>query len=358
MHKNVFMPSLHFCAYRGILENREKQRKRAEIYMINFAIIGTNFVTDSFLDATSKCENAQVIAVYSRSLDKAKKYAKKCGAKLVFDDLEKMAKCEEIDAVYVASPNSLHAQQSILMMQHKKHVLCEKTIASNEKEFMAMRDTAYKNEVVLLEAMRSAQDPGFLKIKELLPKLGNIRRATFRKCQYSRRYDKFKSGTIENAFNPQLSNAALMDIGVYCVHPMVTLFGVPKRIKSISLKLDNGFEASGTTLLDYEDMLAEVIYSKITASQIPSEIQGEKAVLLIDEIADPCRLTIIYNNGEKEEISVEKEDNNMCYEVREFVKLVENHSIHHPYLYNSKMEILVMDEIRRQEHIIFPADGE
>lgn len=326
--------------------------------MINYAVIGTNFVTDSFIEAASKCEKMHLTAVYSRTMDRAREYARRYGAKLVFDDLEKMANCSEIDAVYIASPNSLHASQSILMMRHKKHVICEKTIASNEKEFMAMMDAANKNGVVLLEAMRSAQDPGFLKIKELLPKLGKIRRATFRKCQYSRRYDKYKDGILENAFRPELSNAALMDIGVYCVHPMVVLFGLPVRIKSVSLKMENGFEGSGTTLLDYEDMQAEVIYSKITFSNLPSEIQGETATMLIDEIADPRELTICHRDGKKEVISIEKEENNMCYEIEEFVNLIENNSVHHPYLYHSKMELMVMDEIRRQEHIIFPADGE
>lgn len=326
--------------------------------MINFAVIGTNFVTDSFIEAANKSGKMKLVAVYSRSLERAKKYAKQYGAKLVFDDLEKMAECDEIDAVYIASPNSLHARQSICMMKHKKHVICEKTIASNEKELNEMIDVAHKNEVVLLEAMRSAQDPGFLKIKELLPEIGKIRRVSFRKCQYSRRYDKFKNGIIENAFRPELSNAALMDIGVYCVHPMVALFGLPVKIKSMSVKLKNGFEGSGAALLDYEDMQAELIYSKITASSIPSEIQGENASMLIDEIADTREITLIYNDGRKEVISIEKEENNMCYEVEEFVCLIEKNSVHHPYLYHSKMELTVMDEIRRQEHIIFPADGE
>ncbi len=326
--------------------------------MINFAIIGTNFVTDSFIEAAKKTGRMELTAVYSRSIEKAREYAAQHGAKLVFDDLEEMAKCKEIDAVYVASPNSLHAKQSICMMQHKKHIICEKTIASNEKELMAMIDAANKNGVVLLEAMRSAQDPGFLKIKELLPRLGKIRRATFRKCQYSRRYDKFKNGIIENAFNPALSNAALMDIGVYCVHPMVVLFGLPARIKSMGVKLDNGFEASGTALLDYEDMQAELIYSKITASSIPSEIQGENAAMLIDEIADTKEITLSYRSGEKEVFKIEKEENNMCYEIETFADLIEKNSVHHPYLYHSKMELTVMDEIRRQEHVIFPADGE
>lgn len=76
-----------------------------------------------------------------------------------------------------------------------------------------MRKAALENQAVLLEAMRSVYSPGFQAVRENLHKLGKIRRVSFQYCQYSRRYDNFKKGIIENAFNPALSNGALMDIG-------------------------------------------------------------------------------------------------------------------------------------------------
>ncbi len=80
--------------------------------------------------------------------------------------------------------------------------------------------------------------------------------------------------------------------------------------------------------------------------------------MLIDEIADTKEITLSYRSGEKEVFKIEKEENNMCYEIETFADLIEKNSVHHPYLYHSKMELTVMDEIRRQEHVIFPADGE
>ena len=126
-----------------------------------------------------------------------------------------------------------------------------------------------------MEAIRSIFTPGYQALAKHLPKLGTIRRASFHFCQYSSRYDKFKSGIVENAFNPIFSNGALMDIGVYCVHPLVRLFGMPEKIKTDAVLLENGIDGSGTILGVYKDMQAELVYSKISSSRIPSQIQGE-----------------------------------------------------------------------------------
>lgn len=324
--------------------------------MINFAVIGTNSITDRFLEAGNRVPGFCLKAVYSRSKDRAEEYAQKHGAELSFDNLDALAACGEVDAVYVASPNSLHASQSIRMMEAGKHVLCEKTIASNSKEFARMREAAGKHQVVLLEAMRSVFSPGFTAARDSLEKLGTIRRASFQYCQYSRRYDNFKNGIIENAFRQELSNGALTDIGVYCVHPMAALFGMPERIQSSCVKLSNGVDGAGTVLLEYPGMIGELIYSKITDSAVPSQIQGEEGTMVIDRIADPQFAVITYRDGTKERLDIPQTDNNMIYEIETFIKLAETREWNHPYLDSSAIELQIMDEVRRQQKIVFPAD--
>lgn len=201
-------------------------------------------------------------------------------------------------------------------------MLCEKSIASNQREFEEMKKAALEKRRILLEAMRSVYSPGFQAIRENLHKLGKIRKVSFQYCQYSRRYDNFKKGIIENAFNPALSNGALMDIGVYCVHPLVSLFGKPEKVISSSLKLSNGIDGAGTILAEYPDFQGELLYSKITDSRVPSQIQGEEGSMVI----------------------------------REFLRLIREKRYSHEYLENSQMEIELMDEVRRQQKIFFPAD--
>jgi scyllo-inositol 2-dehydrogenase (NADP+) len=212
------------------------------MYMIRFGIIGTNTITDKFLEAAKSVEGFILTAVYSRKEETARTFAQKHHVKNIYTNLEEMAASNDIDAVYIASPNSFHAEQAILMMDHGKHVLCEKAIASNTTELQKMIDTARTNQVVLMEAMMSTCTPNFKSIRDNLYKIGKVRRYFAQFCQYSSRYDAYKQGTVLNAFKPDFSNGALMDIGIYCVYPMVVLFSEPGHIRAnawyVNTKLD------------------------------------------------------------------------------------------------------------------------
>lgn len=325
--------------------------------MVRFATIGTNFITDWFLEAVGHCGGMTYAAAYSRNEETAKAFAQKHGAERYCLNLEELAKAEDIDAVYIASPNSLHCGQAILMMEHGKHVLCEKAVASNSVELEQMLAVARENRVVLLEAMRPVFDPGFAAIRDNLFKLGTIRRVSFQFAKYSSRYDKFKSGIVENAFNPAFSNGALMDIGVYCVHPLVKLFGQPQQIHAEAVMLPGGIDGAGTILTQYPGMMADVMYSKICDNRLPSQIQGESGTMLIDEIPSPTQLTIHYHSGEQEHIPIEKEGINMIYEVREWRRLIEGNLSGEEHNRYSVMAMEVMDEARRQIGLVFPADS-
>jgi scyllo-inositol 2-dehydrogenase (NADP+) len=326
--------------------------------MVRFATIGTNWITESFIEAAKQIEDFTLAAVYSRTEEKARKFAQKTGAARTFTDLEELAKSKDIDAVYIASPNSLHAEQAILLMDHGKHVLCEKPMASNTKEVQAMIDAARRNGVVLMEAMKTTPLPNFQAIRKHLHKIGKIRRYFASYCQYSSRYDAYKQGTILNAFNPAFSNGALMDIGVYCIYPMVVLFGKPNRLQASSLKLESGVDGEGTIIFTYEDMDAIVMYSKITNSYLPAEIQGEDGSILIDAIHTPTKVEIRYRDGRVEDVTVPQEKHPMYYETKEFIELIKTgkHESEVNSHEHSLLTIALMEEARKQTGIVFPAD--
>ena len=230
---------------------------------IKIGIIGTNFISDDFCNAAVKVPGAVLRAVYSRKEETGAAFAERHSIPEVFTDYKKFLS-SDIDAVYVASPNFIHCSQTIMALEHKKHVLCEKVMAVNEAEVRSMIDCARRNQVVLLEAMRPDFDPAFDIVEQNLNRIGQLRRATFEFCQYSSRYDKFREGIVMNAFDPTLGNAAVMDIGVYCIHSLVRLFGMPQEIQAFSTKLSNDFDGSGIVLMKYETMIAEAVYSKIS----------------------------------------------------------------------------------------------
>lgn len=321
--------------------------------VVRIGVIGTNSISNTFMDAAKDVEQLQVRAVYSRSEETGRIFAEKHGIPFVYTSLEELAASEEIDAVYIASPNSCHCPQAVQMMKRGKHVLCEKPIASNTEELEQMLQVAKEHGVILLEAMRSVFDPGFAKIQELLPLLGTVRRAVFQYCQYSSRYDKFKEGVIMNAFSPELSNAAVMDIGVYCIHPMVKLFGEPETIYADSVFLQNGMEGMGTVVAGYDGMHVELEYSKISDSHLPSQIQGEAGTMLIWQIPDTTKIELHLRGGVHEVYEIQKKQNNMYYEIQEFARLISEGNdagFHNQY---SLHQMRVVDEIRHKAGIEF-----
>ncbi|QHQ62314.1 Gfo/Idh/MocA family oxidoreductase [Anaerocolumna sedimenticola] len=325
--------------------------------MIRFATIGTSKITRQLLGAAAQLDNFKLLGAYSRELEKAESFGREFGAELFFHNLDDLADCSMIDAVYIASPNSLHYDQTVKMLRSGKHVLCEKSMGANVKEVKSMLQVAKDNNVKLLEAMRPIFDPGQKLIKENLSKIGTVRRVTLDFCQYSSRYDAFKKGETANIFDPKLSAGALMDIGVYCVHSLIDLFGHPDSVNSASVILSNGIDGAGSILAKYEDMISELIYSKITNSQVPSQIQGENGVILIPHISSPRNFKIKYNDNSEEEIVAEACENNMIYELNTFMEAIEKNEKLDYYNEVSLNAIKVMDQVRKQLGIIFPSDN-
>lgn len=335
---------------------------------IRFGVVGTNFITDWVIAGARQDERFELAAVYSRKQETADAFAAKHGIPHTFTSLEEMAQSPLVDAVYIASPNFLHASQSILCMRHGKHVLCEKPFASNAKEVRAMIEASRTYNVTLMEAMKPTLTPNFKAVIANLDRVGTIRRYFSCYCQYSSRYDKFKEGIVLNAFNPELSNGAMMDIGIYTVYPMVVLFGRPQKIDATGVVLSSGADGQGAVNFQYEGMNATVLYSKIADSSLPTEIQGESGnitldrINLISRVQFTPRLPASSGKGPKpqpEEITAPTEKDEYYYEVAEFINLIQSgrrESAINSHA-NSLIAVEIIDEVRRQLGVIYPSDS-
>jgi len=325
---------------------------------LRFGVIGSNFITDWVIAGGREDERFELVAVYSRTQETADAFAAKHVIPHTFTSLEAMAASPMIDAVYVASPNAFHAKQSILFMEHGKHVLCEKAFASNAREAREMIAAARKNGVALMEAMKPTLTPNFLAARASLDKIGTVRRYFSCYCQYSSRYDKFREGVVLNAFRPELSNGALPDIGVYTIYPMVVLFGRPQTIKAAGLKLSSGVDGEGSVVFSYPEMDAAILYSKIANSSLPTEIQGEDGNIILDRINIISEVNLHLRNGRKEPLSHPAEHNEYYHEVKEFIDTVQSgrQESNINSWENSLATMEIMDEIRRQLEVVYPAD--
>lgn len=320
---------------------------------LRIGIVGTNFVSDWICEAALLSESCAIAAVYSRDDERGRAYAKKRGIAACYCEEEAFFASAAFDAVYLASPNVAHYRQTVLALEHGKHVLCEKPLALNAAQAERMMQLARDKERILLEAIRPIHDPFLQVLKEHLPKVGQIRRATIEFCQYSSRYDRYLAGERPNVFDAALGNAALMDLAVYCLHICVALFGMPISIHAGATFLENGTEAAGTILLEYGDQQTTVSYSKVTDSIHPSIIQGEKGTIIFDTLNQPSYLRLVHRDKRIEELPFAPVKNNMVHELAAFENMIYNGGSTAAFDEQSLRVMRLLDAVRRQTGVDF-----
>lgn len=310
---------------------------------IKIGIVGTNFISDLLCEAAGLVDGIEISAVYSRKLDTGAHFAAKHGIKTVFDDYNAMVISNTVDAVYIASPTFLHRDHTVAALDAGKHVLCEKSISTSAAEFADMKAAAERSGKVLLEAMRPAHDPIYDLLREELSKLGRVKSASLEFKKYSSRYDNFKRGIVENAFNPEMKNSALLDIGVYPMWLAISLFGAPTSVSSVSKRLSNGFDADGTVTLAYPDFECTVGYSKIVDGTSPSVIKCESGSIILDKISEPTIFTVTTENGAKTVKHPTPCNNNMVFELASFRDMILDVRDFSPFLATTEQLVLAMD---------------
>ncbi|AKT51842.1 Gfo/Idh/MocA family protein [Arsenicicoccus sp. oral taxon 190] len=290
--------------------------------MIRIATIGTSVITETFLGAARG--RVAVSVVHSRDPQRGAHLARTYAVPATTSDLDALLARDDVDAVYVASPNSVHPEQVRACLEAGRHVLAEKPLAPTGAEAQELFALAQSRGLVLLEAMRSAFDPGTQAVRELLPLLGQVRRVSFCYHQRSSRYDRVLAGERVNVFDPAMAGGALLDLGVYCVRPLVDLFGMPERVTMAQVEVTTGADGAGVVLATYPGMVADLSYSKITRSSLPSVVEGELGTLTIDHVAAPRELVVELLDGTRRDVQVRGEEPNLGYEIDRFAELVES----------------------------------
>lgn len=324
--------------------------------MIKLGIIGTNWISEKFVEAALSTGLFELYAVYSRKIETAKQFYSHWPAREYFDDIHLFANNSNIDAVYIASPNSLHCEQACLLMECAKHVICEKPLASNLQETLKMFALAQANNVVLFEAFKTEFLPNFIALKKDIASLGKLRRVHFNYCQYSSRFEKYLQGENPNTFNPAFSNGSIMDIGYYCVAAAVSLFGAPLNVRATAHLLDSGVDAHGTALLEYTDFDVVINHSKVCQGYAPSEILGEQGAIILPLFSECKEYQRHYHKGEYAQIALPQEENSMIYEAIHFAEQIKKGVISLHAQKNSTDISAILTEIRKQTGVVFPAD--
>lgn len=269
--------------------------------LIKYSVIGTSWITRSFIEGANGVEALALDGVYSRSREKGKSFADETGALRVFTSFEELAE-SDTDLVYVASPNVCHYSQCKALLEAGKHVICEKPVTITADQFSELVALAREKRLVYFEAIMYMHSEGRKILRNAVAEIGNIRSASFDFSQLSSKYPALVRGELPNIFNPEMKTGALNDLGIYCVYPAVDLFGVPDEIVPVQHFLSTGADGCGSAVFKYSDKLVTITYSKIGQSRGVSQIFGDKGTVTIGSISQTDEISVYNNSGERTEL--------------------------------------------------------
>ena len=212
--------------------------------------------------------------------EKLKVICKEQNIPVYYTDVDEMLHNAEIDVVYIGVPNLLHYTFAKKALLAGRDVICEKPFTSNIEEARELIQISKEKKAIILEAVNTRYLPNALKIKEMLPQLGNLKIVSMNYSQYSSRYDAFKEGNVLPAFNPEMSGGALMDLNIYNINFAAMLFGKPLHV-DYQANIDRGIDTSGILTLDYGTFKCVCIAAKDCKAPMLTSIQGDEGCVLI-----------------------------------------------------------------------------
>ena len=335
---------------------------------MRLGIAGAGMIVRGLFTFIHEVEGIELEAIASteKSIDKVRQMAKENHVKKAYLNYDELLNDEDIDVMYIATPNHLHYQMCKQALERGKHVICEKPFTSRVEELEELNQIAKEKNLFLLEAISTQYLPNVLKIKEKLPELGKIKIVTANYSQYSSRYNAFKEGIIQPAFDYTKSGGALMDLNIYNIHLMVALFGKPLKVNYMA-NIEKGIDTSGILTLDYGTFKCVCIAAKDCKAPIMSTIQGDQGYVVIESPANFLNgFKVMMNKGKEktmENKGAELEDYNngkhrMYHEFTKFVDVFDNKDTE----FANKMldiSLITMDiqtKARKDAGIVFTAD--
>ncbi|MBG0859450.1 MAG: Gfo/Idh/MocA family oxidoreductase [Bacteroidales bacterium] len=298
--------------------------------------------------------NAELCAVGSRDVQRAKKFADEFGFKKYYGSYEELAKDRDVEVVYIASPHSHHHEHTLLCLRNNKHVICEKAFALNSSEVEEMTGEAKKRNLFLMEALWPPFQPFYKKAAEIL-KSGITGRIINLHGHFSfiPPYDP-----KDRKFNLALGGGSLLDIGIYPVIDALTFIGVPDEIKAAAIFSPTGSEESLNVIFRYNSGCMATIYSSYrTDTGIGCEILCERGNLTVSRGRDMNQRVILALHGkEKQEFIFTPEAMGYHWEAEEVMKCLDDGKTESPVvpLSFSLDLIKTLDRIRAAAGIMFP----
>jgi predicted dehydrogenase len=272
---------------------------------VRWGIVSTADINRKVIPGAKASPKVELVGVASRAQDRAEQYASWWEIPRAYGSYEAILADDDIDAVYISLPNTLHCEWSIKALEAGKHVLCEKPLSRHPDEVAAAFDAADRAGRLLSEAFMWRHNPQTARLKELVEQgaIGDLRlvRSAFS-------YALFDESNIR--LRPELEGGALMDVGCYNVSGSRFLGGEPERVVGEAWYGPTGTDwVFAGTMRFPGDVIASFDCGTALTNRDELEAIGTEGSLFLD---DPwhCVNPVIElrRNGEVERIEIERQD--------------------------------------------------
>lgn len=320
-----------------------------------WGIMGPGSIAHKFAQSLLSLENAELVAVGSRDLGRAREFGAKYGALRCYGSYEEFVSDPDIDVVYVATTHQAHYQCAMMCIEAGKAVLCEKPFTINSKQTQELVDAARKHRVFLMEAMWTRYLPAIVKLRETLSTdvIGEIRMI---KADFAYVGNQDPKGRLRN---PMLAGGALLDLGVYPLYFSAMVFGTrPEKILTAALIGETGVDEQCTFTLVYSRGRLAVL-SAAVSTYLPDDayILGTKGYIKIPGFWHAQSFEI-HVGGELETINLPYISTGYAHEALEVMKCLEEGKKESPIMPLDETVALtkIMDEIRGQWGLKYPME--
>ena len=325
---------------------------------VRWGILGTGRIARAFAEGLRHVSNGKLEAIASRTMESARRFGDEWNVPRAFESYQALAESDEVDAVYVATPHTGHAEYSILCLKNGKAVLCEKPFAVNASQVAAMIEQARQSKILLMEGMWSRFPPLMDEIRSLLAsgRLGEIRtlQADFGFKPASRDPD----GRL---LNPDLAGGSMLDVGIYPISLSFMVMGCPESFVSEWNKGATGVDEQASYVFKYANGSMALLHSSLE-SETGQEafISGTEGNLRIHKQCwKPQKMTIFHpQSGVSESVEMPFEGNGFNYEAESFGNLLLEGELESPImpLEESLRIMRLMDEIRSAWGLRYPME--
>jgi predicted dehydrogenase len=321
---------------------------------IRWGILGLGNIAHKFALGLQVLPEAELYAVGSRSQQKADAFAYTYNVPRAFGSYSELASCDEVDVIYISTPHSHHFDNTLMCLENKKAVLCEKPLAVNSSQVEKLIAVAQQNNVFLMEALWTRFLPKIEKTFELIyeGRIGNIQHvsADFGFCAP---YDPGK-----RLFNPELAGGSLLDIGIYTIFFAYLFLGMPETINSTVSIGKTGIDEQCAMTFSYKNgEIAQLFSSIIAETQLTANICGDKGHITIEKpLFAPSNIFVSDISGNKEYYKIPSLGNGYNYEAQEVMDCFKQGKIQSDvYTWEDSKNIMkIMDTIRSQHHLTYP----